>query len=373
VRVLVAPDSFGGTLAAGEVAAAIAAGWAQAAPHDEIELVPLSDGGPGFIEALAGSLGGDTLAVKTCDPLLRPVEARVLIRGDVAYLESAQACGLHLLSPAERDPGVTTTLGVGDLIAAARSAGARRLVVGLGGSGSNDGGAGMLARLGLTLADLGGRSLAPGGAHLAELDHIERPADWHISADLVAATDVDNPLLGDGGATAVYGPQKGADERMVSRLEAALTRLVTVVRRDLPEAAGVEDEAGAGAAGGLGYGLMVLGARRASGIDLVLRAVSLHRRALRADLVITGEGSFDRQSLHGKVVAGVAGVARAAGVPCVVLAGQILLQAHEAAAAGIAAAFAVSDEAGSVEASVAEPGLHLAALAARVAAGWSAR
>jgi glycerate kinase len=297
----------------------------------------------------------------------------LLVRGPVAYVESAQACGLHLLAPAERDPCLTTTLGVGDLITAACDAGARRLVVGLGGSGSNDGGAGMLARLGLALVDADGRSLAPGAAWLTELDHIERPADWAISAELVAATDVDNPLLGEEGATAVYGPQKGADASAVARLEAALAQFVTVVRRDLPEAAGMEDEPGAGAAGGLGYGLMVLGARRASGIELVLRAVSLHRRALAADLVITGEGSFDRQSLHGKVVAGVAGVAREAGVPCVVLAGRILLQEKESAAAGIAAAFAVSDQAGSFEASLADPGLHLADLASRVAATWSTR
>jgi glycerate 2-kinase len=371
VRVLIAPDSFAGTLAAGEAAAAIAAGWSRVAPQDDLDLVPLSDGGPGFVEALSASLGGDRLRVETRDALLRPAQAEVLIRGPVAYLESAQACGLHLLTPAERDPCRTTTLGVGDLIAAACGAGARQLVVGLGGSASNDGGAGVLSRLGLRLVGSDGGPLAPGGIHLAELDHIGREAGWHAPTDVVAATDVDNPLLGEQGATAVYGPQKGADASIVSRLEAALSRLVAVVRRDLPESAGVENEPGAGAAGGLGYGLMVLGARRASGIDLVLRAVELHRRARAADLVITGEGSFDRQSLHGKVVAGVAGVARAAGVRCVVLAGRVLLGPEEAAAAGITAAFAVSDEAGSLEAALAEPGPHLSALAARVAANWS--
>jgi glycerate kinase len=350
MRVVVAPDSFGGTLTAVEAAAAIAAGWSDVAPADEIERVPMSDGGPGFVDVLHASLGGRLVGVSVGDPFDRPVRARLLLVDDTAYVESAQACGLHQLAPEERDPRVTTSYGVGELLLVAAAERPRRVVVGLGGSATNDGGQGMWQAV---------------ATHRKLLDEVE----------LVAATDVDNPLCGPNGASAVFGPQKGADRAAVldldDRLRAWAVELEPLVGRpDLRELPG------AGAAGGLGFALFALGAGRASGVSLVADAVRLGSRLAGADLAVTGEGRFDPTSLRGKVVSGVARAAQDAGIPCIVVAGQVEVGRRDAAAAGIEAAYAVTDRVGSVSAAI-EAGAsgvsRAAAAAARQWGGASAR
>ncbi|MGB9378490.1 MAG: glycerate kinase, partial [Mycobacteriales bacterium] len=230
MRVVVAPDSFGGTLSAAEAAAAIAAGWSDAVPADDVVLRPLSDGGPGFVEVLATGLDGATrLPVRVPDPLGRDVPGEVLPAGATAYVESAQACGLHLLSDGERDPLVTTSYGLGVLIAAAVDSGARTVVVGLGGSATNDGGAGMLAALGAVACDADGMALPYGGAALQSVAAVDGTARLR-GVELIAATDVDAPLLGPGGASAVFGPQKGASAEDVERLDSALEVWARVVQ-----------------------------------------------------------------------------------------------------------------------------------------------
>lgn len=346
VRIVIAPDEFGGTLSAVEAAAAIAAGWRAAAPRDGIDLAPMSDGGPGFVDVLAAALPkARRLSLSVQGPLGAPVPASYLLDGTTAYVESAQACGLHLVPEGQRDPTVTSTYGVGELVSAAAAAGATRVIVGLGGSATNDGGAGMIAALG----GLGAWPLLP-------------------DVQLVAATDVDAPLLGLHGASAVFGPQKGATREQVLLLDARLE----VWAGELEAAAGlaVRDLPGAGAAGGLGAALFALGAVREPGIGLVKRLVRLEQRVTKADLVVTGEGTFDSSSLSGKVVTGVAAAAADVGLPCLVIAGQVAVGRRESAAAGIDATYAVADAVG-VEASMEQPAEELAALAERVAREWS--
>lgn len=371
MQVLVAPDSFGGTLSAAEAADAIVAGWSAAAPADKLDARPLSDGGPGFVEVLHASLGGELLAVTVPDPLGRPVRAVVLRVGPTAYVETAQACGLHHVTPEERDVKAATTYGVGVLLAAALEAGARQVVVGLGGSATNDGGAGMYAALGAPPLGADGLALPYGGAPLAACTALGGvPALRGV--DVVLASDVDNPLLGLHGASAVFGPQKGADRNDVLLLDAALETWADVLVRDLPGCPpDLATLPGGGAAGGLGAAFLALGGRRESGIELVRDAVGLDAALDRADLVLTGEGSFDFQSLRGKVASGVAAAALDRGVPCVVLAGQVHLGRREMAAAGIEAAYSVAEHAGSVEAAVRRPAEGLRALAERVGREWS--
>ncbi|MBB5115358.1 glycerate kinase [Micromonospora echinospora] len=377
MRVLLCPDKFAGTLSAPEVAAAVAEGWRDAALGDELLVRPLADGGPGFVEVLAEALGGRRLPVPTVDPLGRPATGEILLTDDgTAYLESAQACGLHLLADAERDPKATTSYGLGLLVTAAVEAGARTVVVGLGGSATNDGGAGMLVPLGVTPLDAAGRALPYGGAALTEVAALDGEPRLR-GATLVAATDVDNPLLGLHGASSVFGPQKGADRADVLLLDAALQRWAEVLTERLPGCPpGLGTLPGGGAAGGLGAAALALGGRCESGIGLVTRAVRLDAALDTADLVITGEGSFDHQSLRGKVVAGVAGAARDRGVPCVVLAGRVSTGRREAAAAGVTDAYSLvehfgGEEHGGVDAAMTRPAEGLRALGARLAGQWS--
>lgn len=281
MRVVVCPDKFAGTLSAVEAARAIAGGWLEVRPADEVVQIPLADGGPGFVEVLHANLGGRLHTAQVQDPLGRPVVAQWLEVGDTAYVEAAQANGLALLAPAERNPWLTSSAGVGELIEAARG---HRIVVGLGGSGTNDGGRGAVEALGEPVPDL------------------------------LLATDVDSPLLGRKGATHGFAVQKGAEPADLPALEQRM-RVWAAQDRELAQAPG------AGAAGGLGYGLMLLGGRRVSGIEVVMRAVGLAAQCADADLVITGEGKFDWQSLHGKVVSGVRGVAPR----LIVLAGDVAL------------------------------------------------
>ncbi|MET8146809.1 glycerate kinase [Actinoplanes sp. NPDC049668] len=369
MRVLICPDKFAGTLSASEAAAAVAAGWHETAPGDETVLRPLSDGGPGFVEVLATALDGRRLPVAIVDPLGRPAAGEVLLVGTTAYVESAQACGLHLLAPAERDVNAATSYGLGLLLAAAAEAGAAEIVVGLGGSATNDAGAGMLAALGAAPVDESGYALPYGGAPLiaaAGLGGLPRLRQ----ARLVAATDVDNPLTGLHGATGVYGPQKGATREDVLRLDAALDHFAGVLEKAL-DVQDLRTLPGGGAAGGIGAALLALGARVTSGIALVTTLIGLEEQLDAADLVITGEGSFDHQSLRGKVAAGVAGGARDRGLPCVVVAGRNETGHREAAGAGVTETYALVDHFGSEERALAEPARGLRELGARLARQWS--
>jgi glycerate kinase len=333
---------------------------------------PLSDGGPGFLDALASGLpDAQRRPVPTCDPLGRAVSGEILVDGTTAYVESAQACGLHLLAADERDPKITTSYGLGLLLIAAVESGAREIVIGLGGSATNDGGAGMLAALDAAPLDVAGYALPYGGAALlgcARLGGQPRLRD----ARLVAATDVDNPLVGLHGASAVYGPQKGAGRDDVLLLDAALERFAGVLVADLSGCpADLAALPGAGAAGGLGAAVFALGGRRESGIDLVRRVCGLDAAMDAVDLVITGEGSFDHQSLRGKVVAGVAGAARDRGVPCLVLAGRVGVGRRDCAAIGVTAAYSLEEHFGSLDEALSRPAEGLRELGARLARQWS--
>jgi glycerate 2-kinase len=366
MRVVVAVDSFGDTMTAPEAARAVAEGWHDVAPGDELDLAPVSDGGPGFVDVLAEATAGRLLRQTVRGPHGRDVTATALLDDGTAYVESAQAIGLHLLSTDERDPRRTTSFGAGQLIEAVVSAGAHRVVVGLGGSGTNDGGAGAWAALGATAdvaLDAGGGPLigfiGPGG--------LRAPA---VAADLVAATDVDNPLLGPAGASAVFGPQKGADRPTVLDLDDALRRWADAVEAATARP-GTRDLAGAGAAGGLGFALLALGADRAGGFGLVAEAIGLAERIDGADLVVAGEGAFDATSLRGKAVAGVAALAQQAGVPCVVVAGRGGVGRRDAAAAGVEETYTITDTLGSPAAALAAGSRGLAETAARVARAWS--
>jgi glycerate kinase len=363
MRVLIAPDKFAGTLTAVEAAEAIAEGWRRQDPDAEILTAPMADGGPGFLDVLGAVTGGSLLSVTVRGPLGEPVPATVLVAGETAYVESAQACGLHLVEPADRRPEDGTTYGVGELVGAAVDAGARRIVIGLGGSGTNDGGAGLLAALGAT-GD--GAVLDAGAAGLAGVTAVDLgPARERLAGvELVAATDVDNPLLGLRGATKVFGAQKGLAEERMPAVDGWLQDFAAATDR---KTAGTK---GAGAAGGLGYALLVLGAERVSGIDLVAELTGLRAAASKVDLVLTGEGAFDFQSRAGKVVAGVAKVANDALRPCVVLAGRVLIGAREMRTMGIESAYGLVDLVGE-ERAFADPHGSLAAAAERVARTWA--
>jgi glycerate 2-kinase len=366
MRVVVAPDSFGGTMGATIAAVAFAAGWHEVAPGDELALLPLSDGGTGLIAALTAAIADAELVLVECTgPTGLPVEADVLRVGSTAYVESAMACGLEALRAASGDVRTATTYGVGQLVkAAAGLNGVETVVVGLGGSGTNDGGAGLWAALGAEPVGV----LRRGGTALKALDTVTVPAP--LGATLIAATDVDNVLLGLHGASAVFGPQKGADQGAIMSLDVGLERWADVVEAAAGRT-GVRDRPGAGAAGGLGFGLLALGADRVSGIELVMNAVGLREQVATADLVVTGEGHFDATSLRGKVPSGVARVAQEAGIPCVVVAGQSSVGAREAAASGVDEVWSVAELLGSVDAALAAGSGGVLKVGREVARSWS--
>jgi glycerate kinase len=328
VRVLFAPDKFRGTLTAGEAARALARGWLRVRPDDEAEEIPMADGGEGTLDALVAALGGERRPATVTGPLGEPVEAAFGLvpgpDGPTGVVEMAMASGLALISDGRRDPRRTTTRGTGELVLAACRAGSRSVVVCLGGSGTNDGGAGMAQALGFRLLDARGEEVEPGGAALAALERIDvsATAPELDGVRFTAASDVDNTLTGGAGASAVYGPQKGATPEDVTLLDDALRHLAEVVRRDL----GVDaaDRPGAGGAGGLGFGLMAfLGADMRSGIDVVMEATRFDVRLEGAGAVVTGEGKFDEQSFRGKTVGAVIEAARGRGIPAAVVAGRV--------------------------------------------------
>jgi glycerate 2-kinase len=323
--VIVAPQSFKGSADAVAVASAMARGVRRAWPDAMVEEIPLADGGEGTVRALVSATKGTFRRTRVHDPLGREIDADWGLLGDgtTAVVEMAAASGLPLLDPAERDPRVTSTRGTGELILAAAASGAHRIVVGIGGSATNDGGAGMARAFGYRFLDRDGTELPEGGTALARLARIDGQTDPRLVRPAIeVACDVRNPLLGPEGASAVYGPQKGATPEMVRELDAALARYADVVERFVGRP--IRDVPGAGAAGGLGAGLLAfLDARLVSGADLVLRAVRFAERLAGATLVITGEGRIDRQSGYGKLTGAVTAAARSAGIPVVGVAGGL--------------------------------------------------
>ena len=325
--VLVAPDSFKGSLDAHAVALAINAGVRDVLPHARVILHPIADGGEGLLDVLLPAVRGSVKETEVCGPLpgQRIRAAWGYVEGEhLAILEMARAAGLGLVPEAERDPRTTTTRGVGELIRAALDEGARSFVIGIGGSATNDGGAGMAQALGVRFLDAAGETIAQGGAGLCHLDRIDASSlDPRIEeTTMVVASDVQNPLTGPEGATAVYGPQKGATPEMVTQLEQCLCRYRDVLRTQL--GVDVQQIPGTGAAGGLGAGLVVFcKGRLQSGIDLVLDVTRFDEKLKEADLVITGEGRVDAQTRHGKALNGLLHRTVAAGIPVLAVAGQV--------------------------------------------------
>jgi glycerate kinase len=344
MRFVIAPDSFKGSASAREVAQAIAEGLKAALPDAVCDLVPMADGGEGTVDALVAATGGRIVSVRVTGPLGEPVDSffGILGDGETAVIEMAAAAGLHLVPPEKRNPMVTTTYGVGELMRAALDAGCRRLIIGIGGSATNDGGAGMAQALGVRLLDEQGNEIGFGGGALERLARLDlSDFDRRVwDAEILVACDVTNPLTGPNGASAVYGPQKGATPEMVRQLDANLRHYAAVLQRDL----GVEIEtvAGAGAAGGLGAGLLAFcRAQLRQGVELVIHAVRLPERVQKADLVITGEGCLDFQTGFGKVPHGVAQVAKRYGKSVIALVGQLGEGAERCRQWGIDACFPI--------------------------------
>ncbi|MGL4174601.1 MAG: glycerate kinase family protein [Dermatophilaceae bacterium] len=383
MRVLIATDAFGSTLGAAQAAAAMADGWSRGAPHDEVLQLPLSDGGPGFLDVLQRAVGGTTVATTVSDPLGRQVPAAVLVDAEhrTTYVEAAQAIGLHLLGADERDPTLTGSWGLGQLLETALGASARRIVVGVGGGATNDAGAGMLAALGAGPAS----ALARGGLALRHapddtLLGLAAVVDRFAQTEILLATDDDTPLLGLSGTSAVDAPRKGATPEQAHELEGALGRFTEVVGRALPRSSTdlltgaprrLDREPGAGAGGGLGYALLTLGARRVSAVAEVLRACRFAELAARSDLVVTGAGLVDWSTLRGSVVSGVARATLETGRPTVLVAGECHVGRRETMTLGLAGAYAVAEDPAGLEAMVADPVSTLRSRTARVARTWS--
>jgi len=348
MRILIASDKFKGSATGPEVAAALAAGIATTAPGTAVDAVPVADGGEGTVDA-ALAAGFEAVTATVTGPTGRPVQARFGVRGTQAIIEMAAASGLDQLPGGVKDALGSTSRGTGELIAAALDHGATGIVLGIGGSANTDGGAGMLQALGVSLQDADGIELPGGGGALARIATVDvSDLDPRVAtAEVVLASDVDNPLLGERGAAAVFGPQKGASPEDVALLDAALTRYAALLERQ-PGIRAATDLPGAGGAGGVGYAaLAALGARREPGVEVVQRLTGL-AEALgsgdgKADLVITGEGSLDDQSLGGKTPLGVAAAARAAGIPVIAVCGRSTLSPEAAADAGFARVYALAD------------------------------
>lgn len=331
MRVVVAPDSYKGSISAMGVAGAVERGIRKVFPGAEVIKVPIADGGEGTVEALTAATGGTIYDVEVTGPLGEPVKAHWGILGDgtTAVIEMASASGLPLVPKEKRDPRITTTYGTGQLIRAALDCGIKKIVIGIGGSATNDAGTGMASALGAKFLDSSGRELAAGGAALKDLARIDLTGlDGRLKeTEILAACDVDNPLCGLRGASAVYGPQKGATPEIVAELDAALRVCASVAAQATGK--DVAEFAGAGAAGGLGAGLLFFtNAKLRPGVEVVLEATKFDQLVSRADLVITGEGRTDFQTAYGKAPVGVAKAAKAFGVPVICLSGG-LGEGHE--------------------------------------------
>ena len=346
MKVVIAPDSLKECLSAQDAALAIEAGVKQAVPTAETVLIPMADGGEGTVDALVAATGGRHVEQSVTGPLGEPVAARfgMLGDGETAAIEMAAASGLPLVPPSRRDPLATTTYGTGELIRSALDQGARKIIIGIGGSATVDGGAGMAQALGARLLADDGQDIARGGGSLDRLDRVDLTAlDGRLRhAEVRVACDVSNPLLGPDGAARTFGPQKGATPEMVETLEANLRHFADIIERDL--GVRTHDMPGAGAAGGLGAGLVAfLNAELEMGIKIVIDAVDFDRRIQGADLVITGEGMMDWQSAFGKTPMGVAQAAKRHGIPVVAIVGALGRDRQRVLDAGIDAYFSFAD------------------------------
>ncbi|CAE6930874.1 glycerate 2-kinase 2 [Pseudomonas marincola] len=372
MKIVIAPDSFKESLSALEVAEAIAKGWASVYPDAEICLLPMADGGEGTVDALLAATGGERRECQVRGPLGAPVQAHWgWLAGNTAVIEMAAASGLHWVPSGQRDATVTSSYGTGELIREALDGGAKRIILGLGGSATNDGGAGLLQALGMRLLDRNGAELAAGGAALAQLYQIDMAGldSRLLGVQVDVAADVDNPLCGPRGASAVFGPQKGASPEQVASLDAALQSMANVVAATLGE--DFSQVPGVGAAGGLGFAAKsFLRAGFRPGIELVAELSGLAEAVQGADLVITGEGRLDAQSLHGKTPVGVARVAQAAGVPVIALAGSLGEGYQRMYPVGIDAAFSLAPGPITLEQACAQAASELTARAADVARVW---
>jgi glycerate kinase len=368
VKFVLAPDSFKESMTAAEAASAMAEGVRAVYPDAECVEVPMSDGGEGFAQAVAGAWGAEWVEVDTVDALGRPIRAGYGLADGRAVLDMASSCGLELVAPEDRDVARSTTAGLGVVLRDALARGARRLVIGIGGSATNDAGAGMLVQLGARLLSADGAELAGTPRELARVASVDaaRVAELFAGVDVQVACDVTNPLNGPRGATAVFGPQKGVSAADVAAFDDALARFA--------EAAGAQESAaapGAGAAGGLGFALQeFLGARLRPGVELVADAVGLAAAVRDADLVLTGEGAVDSQTLEGKTPAGVALVAQRAGVGCIVFAGRVRPGAEVLLEHGVDALVQIVDSDAPLALALAEGPRNLAAATAETLGSW---
>ncbi|MFH9413299.1 glycerate kinase [Streptomyces rochei] len=370
-RVLVAADKFKGSLTAVEVAERVTAGLRRVVPDLAVEALPVADGGDGTVAA-AVAAGFERREVRVAGPLGDEVTAAYALREGTAVVEMAEASGLQRLPEGVLAPLTSSTYGSGELLRAALDAGARTIVFGVGGSATTDGGAGMLSALGARFLDGAGEPVASGGGGLADLASADLSGlDPRLSdVELVLASDVDNPLTGPKGAPAVYGPQKGASPQDVETLDAALGHFAKVLEGTETVGARAAEYAaspGAGAAGGIGFGAMLLGARFRPGIEVMLDVLGFAPALERADLVITGEGSLDEQTLHGKAPAGVASAARAAGKEVVAVCGRLALAPEVLGRAGIRRAYPLTDVEPDVAKCIADAGPILERVAERIA------
>ncbi len=347
MKILIAPDSFKHSLSAKKAAASLAEGFQRVFPDAEIMQVPVADGGEGTLQALVDATGGRIETVQVHDPLMRTVTSRYGILGDgrTAVIEMAAASGLELLDDDELDPLAATTFGTGELMHFALDEGCSAMIIGIGGSATNDGGTGMARALGARFLDANGREIEHGGGGLNELAEIDLSGlDKRLKeCDITLAADVSNPLTGDDGAARVYGPQKGADNEEVEIIEANLVRLAELIRKQL--AKDIEHQPGAGAAGGLGAGLMAFaGAHLHHGFDVVKEIVKLEEKIRQADLVVTGEGKIDRQTQFGKTPQGVTDLAVKHDKPVIAFAGFLGPEHHELYSKGFGAIFPITDK-----------------------------
>jgi glycerate kinase len=371
MKIVIAPDSFKESLTAMAVANEIEAGFREIFPDAEYLKLPVADGGEGTVQAMIDASGGRLVALQVTGPLGEPVSAFYGLMGDgqTAVIEMAAASGLELVAPSQRNPLRTTSYGTGELIRSALDAGARRFVLGIGGSATNDGGAGMLQALGGRLIDASGADLVHGGGALNMLDHIDLSGlDARIKESVFdVACDVSNPLVGPQGASAIFGPQKGATPEMVARLDDNLRHYADVIERDLGRQ--VAEMPGAGAGGGIGAGMMVfLGGSLRPGSEIVTAAVGLDAAVADADLVITGEGRIDGQTIHGKTPVGVARVAQRHGKPVIGIAGSLAPGAAAVHEHGINAVFAAVSRPCTVEEALAAAAVNVRNAARNIAA-----
>ncbi|WP_237386993.1 glycerate kinase [Xenorhabdus sp. Sc-CR9] len=374
MKIVIAPDSFKESLSALQVSLAIEQGFRQIFPQADYIKLPMADGGEGTVDSLVAATGGKRILCTVTDPLGQPVEAFFGLLGDrkTAVIEMAAASGLHLVPIEQRNPLITTSYGTGELILSALEHGVQKLILGIGGSATNDGGAGMMQALGANLMDGDCRILPFGGAALTRLESIDLTGlDPRLKQlELIVACDVNNPLCGELGASAVFGPQKGATPEMVKALDSALHHYGMKIESLTGK--NVIDEAGAGAAGGMGASLLgCLEARLRSGIEIVIDTSKLEEAIQGADLVITGEGRMDSQTIHGKTPIGVARIAKKFGIPTIALVGGMSRDYDVVHQHGLDAVFSIVPEACSLSDALANGAENLRVTARNVAVLWS--